>query len=111
MNESAKSKERNCEIVTFYYVIFGNRVHSGMNPIDARKEASDAVTLRYGISKGRLLNIISSQKCSQNENSSAFKQNALALISELDAANEGLDALKERNTKLKSLLKECLNDK
>ena len=68
MNGSVKSHERNSEIVTFFYKIFGHRVHEGMNPDEARKQAYDAVTLRYEISSGRLLNIISEYKNSQKVN-------------------------------------------
>jgi signal transduction histidine kinase len=47
-----------------------------MNPSDARNESYDAVTLRYGISRGRLLNIISQHKSSQTVNVSKLRQNA-----------------------------------
>ena len=111
MSKSYKGKEREGEIITFFYLIFGNRVHEGLNQDDARKEAYDAVTLRYGISQGRLLNIISARKCSQNANRVAFRESARTLISELNVVNKGLCAHKERNDKLIALLKECINDR
>ncbi len=108
MESSPKGKERNGEIVTFFYAIFGHRVHQGTDPDDARKQAYDAVSLRYGIGKGRLLNIISEQNNSQRVNRAAFRENVLTLIDDLASANEGLDAIRERNEALISLLKDCI---
>lgn len=109
MSSYTKRQGRETEIVMFFYTIFGNRVHSGMIPDDARKEAYDAVALRYGISKGRLLNIISEQKTSRIVNNRAFVQNARLLIAELVTANEEIDSVKDRNSKLIKLLEECIN--
>ena len=103
-----KGAERNGEIVNFFYLIFGHRVHGGMAPDEARKEAYDAVTLRYGISKGRLQNIISERNCSRKVNRSAFRENALSLIDALSNANEELDTAKGRNEKLIQLLKDAI---
>lgn len=110
MKNKAKACERKAEIVSFFYTIFGHRIREGMNPDEARREAYDAVTLRYEISSGRLLNIISEQKNSQKVNVSTLRQNAIQLIKELRAVNEGLDETKARNEKLVSLLQECLDD-
>lgn len=110
MDSTPKGKERNGEIVTFFYAIFGHRVHLGTEPELARKEAYDAVSLRYGIGKGRLLNIISEQNNSQRVNRTAFRENAIALIGDLTSANEGLAALLERNETLISLLKDCIEN-
>lgn len=110
MKNQSKSLERNSEIVAFFYLVFGNRVHKGMNPDEARKAAYDAVTLRYGIGKGRLLNIISKRKSSQKVNENALRQNAIALIEELRNANDGHDRAKSKNEQLISLLKECIED-
>lgn len=108
MESTPKGKERNGEIVTFFYAIFGHKVHQGVGPDDARKEAYDAVSLRYGIGKGRLLNIISEQNNSQRVNRAAFRENILTLIDDLRSANEGLNALKDRNESLILLLKDCI---
>ena len=108
MDTTQKGKERNGEIVTFFYAIFGHRIHQGMEPDNARKEAYDAVSLRYGIGKGRLLNIISEQNNSQRVNRTAFRENVLALIGDLMSANEELSALRDRNDTLISLLKDCI---
>lgn len=108
MDNMQKGSERNREIITFFYLIFGHGVHLGSDPDTARKEAYDAVSLRYGIGKGRLLNIISEQNNSQRVNRTAFRENVLALIRDLDSANTELDALRERNDKLISLLQDCL---
>lgn len=102
--------EINREAVTFFYMIFSHRIREGMNPNDARNESYDAVTLRYGISRGRLLNIISQCKNSQSVNISKLRQNAIALIKELQIANGGLQDSIQRNDKLISLLKECVED-
>ena len=102
--------ERNDEIVTFFYTILGTRVHAGMSPEEARKEAYDAVTLRYGIGRGRLLNIISNQKGSRMVNNSAFRENAISLIRELQIANTGFEAAMNKNERLIALLKECVED-
>ncbi len=110
MSDNPKGHERNKEIVMFFYYIFGNRIHNGMNPDAARKDAYDAVTLRYGIGKGRLLNIISAQRCSQDANMVAFRESVETLIENLTVMNIGLDATKERNERLITLLEECLND-
>lgn len=108
MDNAQKGKERNGEIVTFFYAIFGHRVHHGKEPDLARKEAYDAVSLRYGIGKGRLLNIISEQNNSQRVNRTAFRENVLALIRDLGTANDELTSLRERNETLISLLKDCI---
>lgn len=108
MENTPKGRERYGEIVTFFYAIFGHRVHHGTEPDLARKEAYDAVSLRYGIGKGRLLNIISEQNNSQRVNRTAFRENVLALIRDLGAANEELAALRERNETLISLLRDCM---
>ena len=108
MENNRKGSERNREIVTFFYLVFGHGVHQGTDPDAARKDAYDAVSLRYGIGKGRLLNIISEQNNSQRVNRSAFRENVLALIRDLGAANAEMDALRGRNEKLISLLKDCL---
>ena len=108
MDTTQKGKERNGEIVTFFYAIFGHRVHQGIEPDLARKEAYDAVSLRYGIGKGRLLNILSEQNNSQRVNRTAFLENVLALISDLSSANEQLSMIRERNDTLISLLTDCI---
>ena len=110
MKKGSKQHARNREIVTFFYMIFGNRIRKGMNPDDARREAYDAVALRYDISRGRLLNIISEQKISHKVNDTSLQQNAIALIADLMAVNDGLDAAKDKNTRLIGLLKECLEN-
>ena len=106
----SRTDERNGEIVSFFYTIFSHRIRGGMNPDEARKEAYDAVTLRYDISRGRFLNIVSEQKNSRNVNGNALRQKALALIDSLRIVNEGLDETKAKNDKLISLLQECLED-
>lgn len=110
MKNKQKARDRNSEIVTFFYAVFGHRVHRGIPADEARKESYDAVRLRYGIGKGRLLNIISDKRCSQSANETAFRANALALIDELNMMNESLDETKDRNTRLISLLKECIEN-
>lgn len=110
MGNVKKSVERNGEIVTFFYMILGYKVRSGMNPEEARKEAYDAVTLRYEISTGRLLNIISEYRGSQSANLSRLRQNALALIRDLQVVNNELDAVREKNERLISVLNDCLKD-
>lgn len=108
MENSYKGADRNSEIVTFFYMLFGHRVHGGMDPDSARKEAYDAVTLRYGIGKGRLQNIISEQNCSRKVNHAAFRENVISLIDDLAAVNTELESTRERNEKLISLLKDIL---
>ena len=98
----------NSEIVTFFYSIFGHRVRQGVEAGQARKEAYDAVSLRYGISRGRLLNIITEQNNSQNVNVSAFRENVLTLIENVNSANEEIRITLSRNEELLSLLKDCL---
>ena len=108
MTGNYKGEGRNDEITSFYYLIFEHRIRQGIGSGEAREKACDAVTLRYGISKGRLLNIISSQKSSRNTNMAALRENARALIAELALANKGLDETRERNERLISLLNECI---
>ena len=108
MRKPVKINERNKEVVTFFYMVFGHRIHLGMKQDEARKEAYDAVALRYGISKGTLINIISAIRNSRKVNDSAFRQNILALIHDLESANTELDSLRDRNDKLISLLEDCL---
>lgn len=110
MKNNRKTRERNGEIVTFFYMIFGQKVHEGQSPDEARHTAYDAVSLRYGISRGRLLNIISEQKNYRSVNKAEFRQNALSLINDLQTANRGLAAAKEKNERLIELLQDCLND-
>ena len=110
MSDHPRALERNGEIVTFFYTIFGVKVHEGMSPENARKEAYDAVTLRYGIGRGRLLNIISNQKSSRKVNNSAFRQNAIALMDVLKNVNSGLDKMMGENAQLISLLQKCIDD-
>ena len=105
-----RADERNGEIVSFFYTIFGHRIRCGMNPDEARKEAYDAVTLRYDISRGRFLNIVSEQKNSRIVNDNALRQKAIALIDALQIMNDGLEESKKKNERLISLLKECLED-
>lgn len=108
MGATAKGKERNNEIVTFFYLIFGHRIHQGIDQDLARKEAYDAVSLRYGIGKGRLLNIISEQNSSQKVNRIAFRQNVSELIANISSVNDEIQAVKSRNEQLIQLLKDCL---
>lgn len=108
MAEYTKRIGRNDEIVTFFYAIFGHKVHSGENPIQARKEAYDAVSLRYGISSGRLLNIIAEQRNSQNVNLTEFRENVISLIDNIKAVNDEINDTLEKNNLLLSLLKDCL---
>lgn len=111
MPKREESQKRIGEIVGFYYLIFGNRCHSGMSQANARNEACDAVTLRYGISRGRLLNMLSERKYLPSVNEFTFRDKALSLIDILNTANQELDSSKARNEKLISLLKECLNER
>ena len=108
MRKPVKINERNKEIVTFFYMVFGHRIHSGEEQDEARKQAYDAVTLRYGISKGTLFNIISAIKSSRKVNESAFRENIRTLISDLSAVNEELEHTRGRNDRLIALLKDCL---
>ena len=115
MRKPVKINERNKEIVTFFYMVFGHRIHCGVEQDEARKQAYDAVTLRYGISKGTLFNIISAIKSSRKVNESAFRENILSLIDDLNGVNAeleltkaDLDTTRQRNEKLIALLKECL---
>ena len=101
--------DRNSEIVHFFYAIFGRRVHDGYDPDDARRAGYDAVTLRYGISKGRLLNIISEKRSSPTVNETQFRESARNLISCLGIMNEEQRAIIERNEKLIHLLEECID--
>lgn len=110
MDGTERTVDRNSEIVTFFYTIFGHRIREGVNPEEARKQAYDAVALRYEISRGRLLNIISQHRNSQKVNISSLRNNAIALINDLQAVNEGLDNTISKNQRLISLLQECLND-
>lgn len=110
MRKPVKINDRNKEIVTFFYMVFGNRIHSGLEQDEARKEAYDAVTLRYGISKGTLFNIISAIKNSRKVNETAFRENIRTLISDLDSVNCELDSTLKRNQRLISLLKDCLDN-
>jgi len=111
MAENRKGDERNSEIVLFFYTIFGNRVHEGVSPEEARQIAYDAVSLRYGIGKGRLLNIISEKRCSPSVNIASFRANASALIADLYAMNDGLSSFISRNVTLIELLQECIDGK
>lgn len=108
MDTTAKGNERNSEIVTFFYLIFGHRIHQGIDQDLARKEAYDAVSLRYGIGKGRLLNIISAQNNSHKVNRIAFRENVRELIADITSVNEELDNVRSRNELLIQLLKDCL---
>jgi len=114
MRKQVSVNERNKEVVTFFYMIFGHRIHQGMDQDEARKQAYDAVSLRYGITKGTLTNIISAVKNSRNVNYSAFRGNVIALIDDLRAVNEQLERQKHdmiiRNERLISILQECLED-
>ena len=110
MKDKNKSRERNEEIVAFFYKIFSYKIREGMSPDEARKESYDAVYLRYGIQKGRLLNIISERKCSFHVNNSALRHNALSLIAELRNVNKELDHSKDKNNQLIALLEACLED-
>lgn len=110
MDKKVKVNDRNKEIVTFFYMVFGHRIHCGMEQDDARKDAYDAVTLRYGISKGTLFNIISAVKTSRKVNETAFRENIITLISDLTNVNEELNRTRERNDLLISLLKECIEN-
>ena len=112
MANYTKRTGRNGEIVTFFYAIFGHRIHQGVEQGQARKEAYDAVSLRYGISKGRLLNIISDQNNSQKVNMVAFRESITSLIADVEASNdeitETLLSTIDKNSKLLALLKDCL---
>lgn len=108
MAKYTKRIGRNSEIVTFFYSIFGHRIHQGVEQGQARKEAYDAVSLRYGISRGRLLNIISDQNNSQKVNEAAFRENIISLIEDVTSANEEIQAVMDRNEKLLALLNDCL---
>ena len=112
MANYTKRTGRNSEIVTFFYAIFGHRIHQGVEQGQARKEAYDAVSLRYGISKGRLLNIISDQNNSQKVNMVAFRESITSLIADVEASNDEITetmlATIDKNSKLLALLKDCL---
>ena len=110
MKNDSRAKERNCEIVTFFYMIMTHRIRQGMSPEEARHEAYDAVSLRYEISRGRLLNIISEQKTSQKVNILTLRKNAVDLIGQLEIVNNGLGAAMSKNERLISILKECVED-
>ena len=110
MKYNTSAHHDHAEIVDFFYRIFSHRIRSGVNQDDARKEAYDAVSLRYGISKNRLLNIISSQRGSQRVNNCTLRQNAIALIGELQVVNAGLDETRTKNEWIIALLKECIED-
>ena len=109
MGKEVKCNERNKEIVNFFYTIFGSRIRKGLNQEEARKEAYDAVGLRYGRERKTVLNIISALKSSRSVNRASFEEKTRALITEIDVMNEELEATKVKNNKLIGLLKECLD--
>ena len=104
-----KSQDRNSEMVAFYYAIFGSRIRGGMNQAQARKEACDAVTLRYGIGRGRILNIISEKEYSHSVNTIELKKKAEHLIEEIKTANEWFAPMIKNNEKLLALLQEYVD--
>lgn len=101
---------KNSEMLTFFYAIFGRKVRQGMKTSDARQCACDAITLRYGISRGRILNIISAQNYSLSVNVCEFQEKTTALIEELEYANLEMAEATAKNNKLIALLKESLED-
>lgn len=109
MVATRKTLERQGEIVTFYYLIFGNRIHAGWPAKEAKKAACDAVALRYNISKGRLLNIISKMGGVDHSRTAKFRAHAEALKDFLLGANDEMFSKCETNKKLIALLDECLN--
>jgi len=109
-SNGTQSDERKKEIISFYYAIFRHRIKDGLASDTARKEAYDAVSLRYEISKGRLLNIISEQKCSHSDNQKTLRQNTYTLINDLRSANSELSSLIDKNDKLIALLEEYVED-
>lgn len=111
MPQKVKVNRREGEIVSFFYQIFGHRIRSGMDSNRARKEASDAVSLRYGVGEGRLSNIITSVRNGiQSGSMGGFRADATQLISELADANQELELAIARNNRLIALLKECMDE-
>ena len=109
MVQTEKTRDRNIEIVMFFYLIFGNRVHAGMPSDEARKEAYDAVELRYNLSKRSLLNIISQTRQVDNSRAVAFRAHAEVLKDFLLNMNEEILSKCDKNNKLIALLEECVN--
>lgn len=110
MTENSKWLDRDNEMLSFFYLIYRNRVHSGLPPKDAKKDAYDAVYLRYGVGTRRLRNIMSMRKSFHDVNRFAFTASALAMISDLKDANKELAVSMDKNNKLISLLEECVQD-
>ena len=101
---------KNSDMLTFYYALLGYGVRHGLKTSEARQHACDAATLRYNITKGRLLNIISEQNYSLSVNSREFREKTSALIEELEHANREMADATAKNKKLIALLQQCLED-
>ena len=110
MGNAEKWRERNSEVVAFFYLILGNRIHRGMDQDHARKDAYDAVFLRYGIGRGRFLNILSERNYSHHVNDAIFREDIAALAANIEEANAELESVRERNGKLLALLKDFLEN-
>ena len=110
MNYKSADRHRNEEICSMYFTVLRISIRNGKSEREAKKEALDAITLRFHLSEKRTRMLIADYiRKDYDKFLGTFYVQNLRLIQTLEEMNkEKMDEV-ERNNKLISLLKE-VND-
>lgn len=111
MSYKSADRHRNEEICSMYFAVIRINIQKGKNERDAKKEAFDAITLRFHLSEktARMLIADCIRKDYDKYKGTFYVQN-LRLITILEEMNKEKMEEVERNTRLIELLKEVNNE-
>lgn len=110
MSYKSADRHRNEEICSMYFAVIRISIQNGMDEKEAKKEAFEAITLRFHLSEKRARMLIAEyiRKDCEKYNGAFYVQN-LKLIATLEEVNADKMEEIERNKRLIKLLKE-VND-
>lgn len=109
MGVSSKNIDRDKMAVELYFSVLRLRKAEGLPHKEAKKQACDAVELRYNISPKRLQNIIYDNHDTLTCDRYIFLNDNRVLIDTLRGANASMQEFIDRNNELLKVLEEVCN--
>ena len=111
MSYKSADRHRNEEICSMYFSVIRLNIKNGLSEREARKEAFDAITLRFHLSEKRARMLIAENKRQDcDKYKGTFYIQNQRLISILEQTNAQKKEEIEKNEQLINLLKEVNNE-
>lgn len=109
MENRCRDINRDKMAVELFFSVLRLRKAQGIQHMEARKMAYDAVELRYNISSKRLRNIMAANHDTLTCNRTAFLEECRTLITILRESNSDLQKTMDYNNELVKMLEEVCN--